>query len=251
MPVHLFPKHYFMYCMCFCAGGSSSEDDDAEDGFGGSVLLDVPLPTLEALYQQHLTHPDFLEKVSCKNGARGEIQGPVGRREGGGRQRCPHVFIGSSEGGPGTLDLSEKVCVAGGSGVWVKVARREGGWAGGRERQVGDGVGGAPCPSSLLSPLRLLPVKHLPTPKPHPLTHMHHCTVNLSLISPPPQIAAELVMSVTDGVFATAAISSQHCSIADCCYPQLKSHQQFSLLLSLLDLFVCGVYRLLLSWTFW
>lgn len=49
-----------------CAGGSSSEDDDAEEGWGGGggdVLTGVPAATLEALYQQHLTAPDFLNKV--------------------------------------------------------------------------------------------------------------------------------------------------------------------------------------------
>lgn len=58
-------------CVLWCvAGGSSSEDDDDDGGGGGgvlpdggSVLLDVPLTTLEALYQQHLVDEDYLDKV--------------------------------------------------------------------------------------------------------------------------------------------------------------------------------------------
>lgn len=42
---------------------------------GGSVLLEVPLTTLEALYQQHLVDEDYLDKVCIRGG--GERKGGV------------------------------------------------------------------------------------------------------------------------------------------------------------------------------
>jgi hypothetical protein len=62
--------------LCVLAAGVSSsdddDDDDAEAGWGsGDVLLGVPLPTLEALYQKYLTEPDYLDKVGVHDGGVG------------------------------------------------------------------------------------------------------------------------------------------------------------------------------------